>query len=578
MGPFYTWPRLSLFFKRFFFFEMEWRRARRSSRGMASLLSLCFAFVACAAAQRPSRTQRFVDAWSKTGSCNSPSIRGSCGVIVASATDAQLCTTCAGGGAPNASARFEPSTLFEIASITKVWTAIAMEWLIGAGVVRRNETLEEAFRKHLNLSRSVVANITLGELSTHTSGLPRVPFNLHGDASNPYANYSMADLMECFANVTELPRRGSFLYSNLAFGVLGLVLELRAGVAYEDLVRAVLLAPLGMNDSKVLLTRAEWARDVAVGRNSSGGKAERATPYGVLQGQGAFHSSIRDMGVFVRACAAVGRNESAAAGRLGITSSLWRAIHASLRPRAADDFPAEHGDVCSAWETFHSGGPSPQRETVWKSGGTAGYGAFVAFELTNHEPGSQGGGAAVALGSCGNCGAKAIDQLTRQLVDAPRRVLPSPAPPLPAGDALRAYVGCYALPALANKNRQPSRNATVASVSVARRCGGGAPLQLQLRLGGQHGGSAMLTPFATSGRDIGTLLPLSFALVAANDTVCLRPSGAGPLEVLDREIGRRELYMIRNSTSSGTAAAVAVALHVSGWDIYAPRVACGVDV
>ena len=54
------------------------------------------------------------------------------------------------------------------------------------------------------------------------------------------------------------------------------------------------------------------------------------------------------------------------------------------------------------------------------------------------------GRAAVALGSCGNCGAKAVQQLTRQLVDSPRVPLP-PLPAPPTAAQLEPLLGCYSL-------------------------------------------------------------------------------------------------------------------------------------
>lgn len=67
-------------------------------------------------------------------------------------------------------------------------------------------------------------------------------------------------------------------YSNLAFGLLGRLLELKAGVPYETIVREALLTPLGMADTKIFLTPAEWENSVAPGRNASGQFAERNTP------------------------------------------------------------------------------------------------------------------------------------------------------------------------------------------------------------------------------------------------------------------------------------------------------------
>ena len=93
----------------------------------------------------------------------------------------------------------------------------------------------------------------------------------------------------------------------------------------------------------------------------------------------------------------------------------------------------QRGLVASAWQLYHAAG----EPVLWKSGGTAGYGSFMVFN-----PATKRG--AVALGSCGNCGEKAVQQLARQLVDVPRRVLPA-LPARPTAAALAAYTGCYEL-------------------------------------------------------------------------------------------------------------------------------------
>jgi hypothetical protein len=103
--------------------------------------------------------------------------------------------------------------------------------------------------------------------------------------------------------------------------------------------------------------------------------------------------------------------------------------------------------------------------------------------------------AAVALGSCGNCGAKAVDQLVRQLVDEPRRQPPGGPPLRPSAGALRRYVGCFALPPMKNENRQPHRNASLVRVAAAAGRGGWLALGVS-----DGGGRALLEPFLFRGQ------------------------------------------------------------------------------
>ena len=73
--------------------------------------------------------------------------------------------------------------------------------------------------------------ITLVDLATHASGLPRMPANFNPkDPANPYANYT-EDQLYTFLSSYELPRDigVKFVYSNLGFGLLGLGLARRNG-------------------------------------------------------------------------------------------------------------------------------------------------------------------------------------------------------------------------------------------------------------------------------------------------------------------------------------------------------------
>ncbi len=73
-------------------------------------------------------------------------------------------------------------------------------------------------------------------------------------------------------------RRGRFLYSNLGFGLLGYLMELKTGSSYEHLVYTQLLEPLQMHDTKIVLNPQVWHHDVAPGYQKNGSFAERNTP------------------------------------------------------------------------------------------------------------------------------------------------------------------------------------------------------------------------------------------------------------------------------------------------------------
>ena len=123
-------------------------------------------------------------------------------------------------------------TVFEIGSMSKVFTSL----LLADAVQRGEVALTDPITKYLPSSVKVPERgrpITLQDLSTHTSGLPRLPDMNPKDPENPYADYSVDQLYR-FLSTYQLPRDvgASYEYSNLGAGLLGHILALRAGMDY----------------------------------------------------------------------------------------------------------------------------------------------------------------------------------------------------------------------------------------------------------------------------------------------------------------------------------------------------------
>jgi serine-type D-Ala-D-Ala carboxypeptidase/endopeptidase len=192
-------------------------------------------------------------------------------------------------------------TIFEIGSITKVFTSL----LLADMVNRREVALDDPAAKYLpelvQMPERSGKSITLHDLSTHTSGLPRLPSNFKPkDPFNPYADYSVDDLYQ-FLSGYELPRDpgSEFEYSNLGGGLLGHVLACRAGTDYENLIRSRITQPLGMPDTRITLSSSMKQR-MATGH--SGMLAPVANwDLPTLAGAGALRSSANDMLTFLEA-------------------------------------------------------------------------------------------------------------------------------------------------------------------------------------------------------------------------------------------------------------------------------------
>ena len=110
-----------------------------------------------------------------------------------------------------------PDNHWEIASITKPFTAIAMLVLEDDGVLSRTSTIGEFLPCDWEQANSDVASITLLEMVYHTSGLPSQPPDRGPSiGGNPFANYTQDRLCASLLKLNSLPTRGRYMYSNYA--------------------------------------------------------------------------------------------------------------------------------------------------------------------------------------------------------------------------------------------------------------------------------------------------------------------------------------------------------------------------
>jgi serine-type D-Ala-D-Ala carboxypeptidase/endopeptidase len=155
-------------------------------------------------------------------------------------------------------------TIFEIGSATKVFTSLLLADMVQHGEVALDDSVTQYLAPSFFPVRIPKRNgrcITLIDLATHTSGLPRLPAMSPKNRDNPYADYSVQQLYQ-FLDAYQLTRDigSQYEYSNLGGGLLGHVLARRAGMDYESLVRSRICGPLGMNSTCIPLTLEMKAR------------------------------------------------------------------------------------------------------------------------------------------------------------------------------------------------------------------------------------------------------------------------------------------------------------------------------
>ena len=265
----------------------------------------------------------------------------------------------AGPGALPLSSR----TVFEIGSIAKTFTGAIL-----ADMVRRGElSLDDPVAKFLPAGVKVPSRngrqITLLDLATHTSGLPRSPDRaLVRDPSNPYADIPIEDVYAFLAS-HELQRDigAEWEYSNLGFGLLGQALTRAAGAeTFDELVRTRITGPLKMATTGYGRANGVDAR-MAKGHDKQG----KVVPYwdfGAFKGAGGLNSNVEDMLIYIDANIGEPR------------SPIEAAMRDAQLPRHSLNIDGNSQSL--GWDHRVRTG----RTIVYKSGSTAGFAGALGFD------------------------------------------------------------------------------------------------------------------------------------------------------------------------------------------------------
>ena len=311
------------------------------------------------------------------------------GVVLAVGPDGLLAEVAMGdadraNGRPNTM-----STRFAVASVGKLFTAVALVRLVERGLVpldARAVDLLPADRRPPGLG----ADVTLEHLLTHQSGLEDYIDDAGGQDfaelwvdRNPGLVRAPADLLPLFGDRPPRAAPGAEVrYNDGAFVILGLVLEALTERSYYDVVADEVFAPAGMTATG-FPAMDEVVPDLANGylRPEADGEPWRTNIY-ASTGRGQ-----PDGGVFTTAADLIAFVDAFLAGRL--VGERWR--DEMLRPRAWSEEDEMHFGLA-----FQMGGEG-RRAWIGHSGGDPGVGANVSWfpeagirtaVITNAPPGA----------------------------------------------------------------------------------------------------------------------------------------------------------------------------------------------
>lgn len=246
---------------------------------------------------------------------------------------------------------------FEVGSISKALTGLLLADSVERGEVR----LDQAVGELLPLGDAPVGQVTLEELASHRSGLPRVASSLRPQVRGVLARFTGADPYPYtvdqvldHARSAGIDGRGDARYSNLGGALLGQALARAARMDYTRLLTDRLLRPTGMVATRLPTTEA----DAAPKGFSTGGRQEDQW--------------------LARGYAPAGGAVSTAGDLAGLARRLLTApegLASALEPRHEYD----GGDrIGMHWIT--SPLPGTDRSMVWHNGGTGGYRSFIALD------------------------------------------------------------------------------------------------------------------------------------------------------------------------------------------------------
>lgn len=247
--------------------------------------------------------------------------------------------------------------LYQIGSMTKAFTGLAIQKLINEGKIREDSNVSDfipGFKAYYN---STPYEITIENLLTQKSGYT------NNETDYPAAEYGMSlqEWAESFSGkeLDSVPGT-TYAYSNANFNLLGAVIERVSGKTYKEYMESEILAPLGLTNTYVTAPADGIVRGSRLGYRKA---FEYEIP--VAEGRipaGYFYSNAEDMARW---------------------TGIWTgSVHVPDEFKEAIDSIKSHlkeeGDYYSGWEVFS--------DTIGHSGGTPNYSSRIVFS-EEHEAG-----------------------------------------------------------------------------------------------------------------------------------------------------------------------------------------------
>lgn len=249
-------------------------------------------------------------------------------------------------------------SVFEIGSISKVFTTTLLAYEVLKGNMALSDPASIYLPESVKIPTRNGKQITLKDLATHTSALPRMPDNFNPkDPLNPYVDYS-PDMMYAFLSNLELTRDigVQYEYSNLGMGLLGHILELHSGKSYKTLIKERITIPCGMDNTGLKLTD-NMMDHLAYGHSE--GVQVSNWDFDVIASAGGIRSTAVDMIAFLKANLQI------------IETPINKAMQLAHQEAFMD--AETNFNIGLGWHYENKG------NVTWHNGRTGGYTSFTGF-------------------------------------------------------------------------------------------------------------------------------------------------------------------------------------------------------
>ncbi|MFB6307025.1 MAG: serine hydrolase, partial [Flavobacteriales bacterium] len=311
------------------------------------------------------------------------------------------------------------NTIFEIGSLTKIFTATLLTIYDEKGKVNMNDRIGKYLPDSITPPQYKGKGITLKELAMHFSGLPRLPGNLvMTDPKDPYADYTEKELYE-FINDHQLENKPGekYQYSNVGYGILGHILATNRNSSFKEIITQNLLNELNMENTYVKIPQKDKNR---FAQGHQGVKKTSHWHIPTLKGAGILRSTPSDLSKFMKA-------------EMGIEKTAFnKAIQKTQIPykKMIDTIDTQYMGL--GWHIMIN----ENKDTlIWHSGGTGGFSSYVGYNKQSKQ------GVVILSNSSSN-----ISKLGQYIIN-PNRGLKMPSKSIDVNKKLlKQYKGTYKSP------------------------------------------------------------------------------------------------------------------------------------